>query len=76
MSYLVATSQVTKSRKRASKSPRLREVVKGQGRSLVWLSRVTGYSVRQISRVAAGEHPGTQRFHIAMRAALGDEYVA
>jgi len=52
----------------------LKAVVKGQGRSFVWLAAQTGYSTTQISRVARGEHPGSTRFHIAMRSALGEDY--
>lgn len=54
----------------------LRDVVKGQGRTFRWLARVTGYSEEQISRVANGHHPGSLRFHIAMRQALGEDYAA
>ncbi len=54
----------------------LAAVVKEQGRTFVWLSRKTGYSVTQISRVARREHPGSERFHIAMRTALGEDYAA
>jgi hypothetical protein len=51
-------------------------VVREQGRSFVWLARQTGYSESQISRVARGDHPGSSRFHAAMRMALGEDYAA
>ena len=66
----------TAARKARNGKRGLRDVVKGQGRTFRWLARVTGYSEEQISRVANGHHPGSERFHIAMRHALGEEYVA
>ena len=74
----MAQSQPTRATKRAMRTRRrsLKAVVKGQGRSFVWLAAQTGYSTTQISRVARGEHPGSTRFHIAMRSALGEDYAA
>jgi hypothetical protein len=58
---------------RKTKRPYLREVLKEQGRSYVWLARTTGYSETQINRVANGHHPGTQKFWRLMSHALGEE---
>lgn len=52
----------------------LKDVLQEQGRSYVWLARVTGYSESQIQRVASGVHPGSSRFHAAVRMALGEDY--
>lgn len=71
----MAVSQAPKARKRGARA-HLKEVIREQGRTYVWLARVTGYSVRQITRVANGEFEGTTRFHIAMRQALGEDYAA
>ena len=74
----MATSQATRTRKRSTgaSKPGLRDVVRGQGRSFVWLARQTGYSTTQISRVANGKHPGTDKFWNLMRIALGEEISA
>jgi len=61
---------------RPTKHRNLRAVVRDQGRSFVWLARQTGYSPEHVARVANREHPGSQKFHLAMRAALGEEYAA
>lgn len=61
---------------RESRTTRLLDVIKDQGRSFTWLAGKTGYSESQISRVANGHHPGSSRFHAAMRMALGEDYAA
>lgn len=74
----MAGTQAPRSHQRATKSSErtLKVVIRDQGRSYVWLSRQTGYSVRQISRVAAGEHAGTTKFWKLVVAALGEEVAA
>lgn len=74
----MARNASTKTRKRTTKpaKPGLRDVLRGQGRSFVWLARQTGYSVTQISRVANGKHPGTEKFWKLMAVALGEEVAA
>jgi hypothetical protein len=57
-----------------SKRRTLREVVRGQGRSYVWLARQTGYSAEHISGVASGQRQGSPAFHIAMKRELGEDY--
>ena len=71
-----ASTKAAHRRTSTTKRRGLVEVVREQGRSFVWLARQTGYSESQISRVARGEHPGSERFHIAMQRALGEEYAA
>lgn len=54
----------------------LRDVVKGQGRSFVWLAAQTGYSAEHISGVANGDREGSMAFHISMKRVLGEDYAS
>lgn len=68
---------ITPNRKVISRRARkLRETVKGQGRSFVWLARVTGYSENHINKVVNGRHRGSERFFIAAKHALGEDFAA
>ena len=71
-----ASTKNRRKRTAATKPNAFRRTVREQGRSFIWLSRQTGYSESQIGRVARGEHPGSEKFHIAMRQALGEDYAA
>jgi lambda repressor-like predicted transcriptional regulator len=72
MERIASTAQ----RKPRTKAASLRDVLREQGRSMVWLSRQTGYSVSQIGRVARREHPGSERFWKVVALALGEEVAA
>jgi len=59
----------------SGKGRTLRQVVREQGRSYVWLARQSGYSLTQVNRVARGDHPGSAAFHLSMERILGERYL-
>ncbi len=60
--------------RRQTKLRTFRDVVRSQGRTLVWLAEQTGYSAEHVQRVARGDHPGAASFHKAMERVLGESY--
>jgi len=47
--------------------------LRGEGRSLVWLARATGYSYSHVKAVAAGIQPAGRRFRAACARVLAAE---
>lgn len=63
---------VTSAPRRRRGPPGLAAAIVGSGLTRAELASRSGYSTRTIARVVNGHHPGSRRFHLAMRAALGE----
>jgi len=53
------------------RAKRFRDLVRSQGRSFVWVAEKTGYSAGHVTRIARGEHPGTDKFWRSVQMVLG-----